>query len=158
MDSRAVLISLCRAPQWPSVRLRTFLCFLRAVTPRLTRGIALLHPRPLRHGLRGARVRLDAVGQQLLHLERIALGHDRRLAQRAVAGRILLAAILGAGGFHVHELAGPGGAHALGGGFMRLELLLWHGSSSLRPIQDISRAAGPTTRYTTPLSPRTELV
>src|SRR6185437_4758591 len=75
-----------------------------------------------------------AVRQQSFDLTGIALREYRGLAQRAIARRVLLAAILGAGGFEVHILAAPGHADALGRRLMRLELILFHGNFYSGPV------------------------
>src|SRR5579884_3286279 len=106
-----------------------------------------------------AAVPLFAVGQQFLHLARVALRHHTGLAQRAIACRILLAAILRARALQVHILAATRDGDALRGGFMRLQLKLWHRTNSGPLLAKYgSEIAGVRADNKSPATPRTELV
>src|SRR5690348_1157009 len=102
-----MLLAGCHAP------LHSWHCFSPPLRPANNRTA---------HRLPGVAFEL-AIGQQSCHLARIALREHRWLAQRAIARRLLLAAVLGACAFEVHELAAPGHADALGSCLMRLQLV-----------------------------------
>src|SRR5690349_6278885 len=100
-------------------------------------------PRPPASDRAALRLPGLAVRQQSFHLQCVAVCEYRGLAQRAIARWVLLAAILGAGGFEVHVLAAAGHADALGCRLMRLDLILFHGDIYSDPLVGRLLATGP---------------
>src|SRR5260221_8037944 len=99
----------------------------------LASGDASLHswhclpPPPAMPSMRASGAPTLAVGQQYFHLERVALRHAPALTERAIARRVLLAAVFRAGGRQGRILARGCHGHALGRGLLGLELLRFLG-------------------------------
>src|SRR5207247_11121736 len=92
--SRAGRTSLCIEARRPSACESSFLCFLRAATPRFTRDIL--------------RAPFLEVRQQLADELEVALGHERLARVPALAGRRLVLVQVAFEGLRPRELPAPG--------------------------------------------------
>src|SRR5579885_3672631 len=124
MDSFAGRKSKRFAPRWPSVSSRTFLCFLWAGTPRFTLGMGCLaFPYCFMVG------QCLPIGKKAANIAHITRSHARLALQSPHNFAALLATILRAGRMLAERQARATKLNALGGAFMRFQLVFLHNHS-----------------------------